>query len=160
MSDIKIITDKKLECNVVYFNNINFILESGEKLRNLKIAYKTFGKINSKKTNAILVCHALTGDQYVTGNNPVTGKDGWWSRMVGSEKPIDTEKFFVICSNVIGGCAGSTGPKELDLDKDAIYGGDFPSITIKDMVKAQSLLIEALSIQKLYSVHLIGLFIF
>ena len=152
MSDIQIITDNKLECDVLFFNNTNFKLESGDNLKNLKIAYKTFGKLNKGKTNAILVCHALTGDQYVTGNNPLTGKDGWWSRMVGPDKPINTNKFFVICSNVIGGCAGSTGPKELDEDKGSIYGGDFPAVTIKDMVNAQSLLIEALGISKLYSV--------
>ncbi len=152
MSDAKFITDNKLQCDVVFFNNIYFSLESGEKLKNLKIAFKTFGKLNSEKTNAILVCHALTGDQYVTGNNPITQKDGWWSRMVGPDKPIDTNKFFVICSNVIGGCAGSTGPKELNEDKNIIYGGEFPSVTIKDMVKAQSLLIESLNISKLFSV--------
>ena len=152
MSDIKFITDNRLDCDVVFFNNINFSLDSGEKLKNLKIAFKTFGKLNSKKSNGILVCHALTGDQYVTGNNPITKKDGWWSRMVGPNKPIDTNKFFVICSNVIGGCAGSTGPKELNEDKNIIYGGEFPSVTIKDMVKAQSLLVDALNISKLFSV--------
>ncbi len=152
MTDIKIITDSKLECDVIFFNNTNFSLESGVKLENFKIAYKTFGELNSTKTNAILVCHALTGDQYLTGNNPITGKDGWWSRMVGPDKPIDTNKFYVICSNVIGGCAGSTGPKELDENKGSIYGGDFPSVTIKDMVKAQAFLIESLDITKLFSV--------
>ena len=152
MSDIKFTTDNKLDCDIIFFNDINFSLESGEKLKNLKIAFKTFGKLNSEKSNGILVCHALTGDQYVTGNNPITKKDGWWSRMVGPNKPIDTNKFFVICSNVIGGCAGSTGPKELNEDKNIIYGGEFPSVTIKDMVKAQSLLIEALNISKLFSV--------
>ena len=152
MSDIKFTTDNKLDCDIIFFNNINFSLESGEKLKNLKIAFKTFGKLNSKKSNGILVCHALTGDQYVTGNNPITKKDGWWSRMVGPNKPIDTNKFFVICSNVIGGCAGSTGPKELNEDKNIIYGGEFPSVTIKDMVKAQSLLVDALNISKLFSV--------
>ena len=152
MSDIKFITDNKLDCDIIFFNDINFSLESGEKLKNLKIAFKTFGKLNSEKSNGILVCHALTGDQYVTGNNPITKKDGWWSRMVGPNKPIDTNKFFVICSNVIGGCAGSTGPKELNEDKNIIYGGEFPSVTIKDMVKAQSLLVDALNISKLFSV--------
>ena len=152
MSDIKFTTDNKLDCDIIFFNNINFSLESGEKLKNLKIAFKTFGKLNSEKSNGILVCHALTGDQYVTGNNPITKKDGWWSRMVGPNKPIDTNKFFVICSNVIGGCAGSTGPKELNEDKNIIYGGEFPSVTIKDMVKAQSLLVDALNISKLFSV--------
>ena len=152
MSDIKFTTDNKLDCDIIFFNDINFSLESGEKLKNLKIAFKTFGKLNSEKSNGILVCHALTGDQYVTGNNPITKKDGWWSRMVGPNKPIDTNKFFVICSNVIGGCAGSTGPKELNEDKNIIYGGEFPSVTIKDMVKAQSLLVDALNISKLFSV--------
>ena len=152
MSDIKFTTDNKLDCDIIFFNNIDFSLESGEKLKNLKIAFKTFGKLNSEKSNGILICHALTGDQYVTGNNPITKKDGWWSRMVGPNKPIDTNKFFVICSNVIGGCAGSTGPKELNEDKNIIYGGEFPSVTIKDMVKAQSLLVDALNISKLFSV--------
>ena len=152
MSDIKFTTDNKLDCDIIFFNNIDFSLESGEKLKNLKIAFKTFGKLNSERSNGILVCHALTGDQYVTGNNPITKKDGWWSRMVGPNKPIDTNKFFVICSNVIGGCAGSTGPKELNEDKNIIYGGEFPSVTIKDMVKAQSLLVDALNISKLFSV--------
>ena len=152
MRDIKIKTDNKLECDVISFDDIDFRLESGEKLKNLKIAFKTFGRLNTEKTNAILICHALTGDQYVTGKNPNTEKDGWWSRMVGPDRPIDTNKFFVICSNVIGGCAGSTGPKELNEDKNIIYGGEFPSVTIKDMVKAQSLLIEALNISKLFSV--------
>ncbi len=152
MSDIKITTDNKLDCDIVFFNNANFKLESGDKLKNLKIAFKTFGKLNSDKSNAILICHALTGDQYIAGDNPITGRDGWWSRMVGPNKPIDTNKFFIICSNVIGGCAGSTGPKEMNEDKGTIYGGDFPSVTIKDMVKAQSLLIDALNISKLYSV--------
>ncbi len=152
MSDIKIKTDQKLDCDIAFIHNVNFHLESGEKIKNLKIAFKKFGKLNAKKTNVILVCHALTGDQYVTGNNPITGREGWWSRMVGPDKPIDTNKFYVICSNVIGGCAGSTGPKEINEENDTIYGGDFPSITIKDMVKAQSLLIEALNIKKLFSV--------
>ena len=152
MSDIRIITNDKLECDMAFFDNVDFSLESGEKLKNLKIAFKTFGKLNSDYKNAILVCHALTGDQYVKGKNPINGKDGWWSRMVGPNKPIDTNKFFVICSNVIGGCAGSTGPKELDEEKNSIYGGEFPSVTIKDIVKAQSLLIKALNISKLFSV--------
>ena len=152
MSGIKIITNNDLQCNIAFINNANFSLESGEILKNLKIAFKTFGKLNSKKTNAILVCHALTGDQYVAGINPITGRDGWWSRMVGPDKPIDTNKFYVICSNVIGSCAGSTGPKEINEEKNTVYGGEFPSVTIKDMVKAQSLLIEGLEITKLFSV--------
>ena len=105
-----------------------------------------------KKNNAILVCHALTGDQYVTGANPITKKDGWWSRMVGPNKPIDTNKFFVICSNVLGGCAGTSGPKEINESSKLLYGGKFPSVTIKDMIKVQNYLIESLLIKKLFAV--------
>ena len=148
----KFTTDTKLESEIAYFENINLKLESGDIIDSFKLAFKTYGKLNADKTNAILVCHALTGDQYVAGNNPITGREGWWSRMVGPNKPIDTNKFFVICSNVLGGCAGSTGPKELQNGNDVAYGGNFPSITIKDMVKAQSLLIESLNIEKLFSV--------
>ena len=148
----KFTTDTKLESEIAYFENINLKLESGDIIDSFKLAFKTYGKLNTDRTNAILVCHALTGDQYVAGNNPITGREGWWSRMVGPNKPIDTNKFFVICSNVLGGCAGSTGPKELQNGSDVAYGGNFPSITIKDMVKAQSLLIESLNIEKLFSV--------
>ena len=148
----KFTTDTKLESEIAYFENINLKLESGDIIDSFKLAFKTYGKLNADKTNAILVCHALTGDQYVAGNNPITGREGWWSRMVGPNKPIDTNKFFVICSNVLGGCAGSTGPKELQDGSDVAYGGNFPSVTIKDMVKAQSLLIESLNIEKLFSV--------
>ena len=145
-------TDTKLESEIAYFDNVNLKIESGDIMDSFKLAFKTYGKLNADKTNAILVCHALTGDQYVAGNNPITGREGWWSRMVGPNKPIDTNKFFVICSNVLGGCAGSTGPKELLNGSDVAYGGNFPSVTIKDMVKAQSLLIESLNIEKLFSV--------
>ena len=148
----KFTTDTKLESEIAYFENISLKLESGDIIDSFKLAFKTYGKLNADKTNAILVCHALTGDQYVAGNNPITGREGWWSRMVGPNKPIDTNKFFVICSNVLGGCAGSTGPKELQNGSDVAYGGNFPSVTIKDMVKAQSLLIENLNIEKLFSV--------
>jgi len=148
----KFTTDTKLESEIAYFENINLKLESGDIIDSFKLAFKTYGKLNADKTNAILICHALTGDQYVAGNNPITGREGWWSRMVGPNKPIDTNKFFVICSNVLGGCAGSTGPKELQNGSDVAYGGNFPSVTIKDMVKAQSLLIESLNIEKLFSV--------
>ena len=147
-----IIDDKSLECKIVEFSNANFKLDSDYILNNFKIAFKSFGTLNKKKNNVILVCHALTGDQYVTGYNPVTKRDGWWSRMVGPNKPIDTNKFFVICSNVIGGCSGSTGPKEIDVNTNSPFGGKFPSITINDIVNAQNYLLESLSIKKLFAV--------
>ena len=147
-----IIDDKSLECKIVEFSNANFKLDSDYILNNFKIAFKSFGTLNKKKNNVILVCHALTGDQYVTGYNPVTKRDGWWSRMVGPNKPIDTNKFCVICSNVIGGCSGSTGPKEIDVNTNSPFGGKFPSITINDIVNAQNYLLESLSIKKLFAV--------
>ena len=147
-----IIDDKSLECKIVEFSNANFKLDSDYILNNFKIAFKSFGTLNKKKNNVIFICHALTGDQYVTGYNPVTKKDGWWSRMVGPNKPIDTNKFFVICSNVIGGCSGSTGPKEIDVNTNSPFGGKFPSITINDIVNAQNYLLESLSIKKLFAV--------
>ena len=142
----------KLECSIANFTNVSCKLDSNFELNEFKIAYKTFGNLNEKKNNAILICHALTGDQYVSGINPITKKDGWWSRMVGPNKPIDTNKFFVICSNVIGGCSGSSGPKEIDKKSGIPSGGNFPSITIKDIVKVQSYLIDALLINKLFAV--------
>ena len=126
MNNIEITDDKNLKCRFAIFKNANLKLASGEVLKNFKLAFNTFGLLNENKTNAILICHALTGDQYVTGNNPITGKDGWWARMVGPDKPIDTNKFFVICSNVLGGCAGSTGPKQKKDGKDIFYGSSFP----------------------------------
>ena len=150
--DFEIKNNEKLQCSMLNFSSINFKLDSGAVLKNLNIAFKTFGKLNTNKTNAILICHALTGDQYVTGHNPITDREGWWSRMVGDKKPIDTSKFFVICSNVLGGCAGSTGPKEIHPETGKAYAANFPSITIRDMVRAQILLIDALKINKLHSV--------
>ena len=147
-----IIDDKSLECKIVEFSNANFKLDSDYILNNFKIAFKSFGTLNKKKNNVILVCHALTGDQYVTGYNPITKREGWWSRMVGPNKPIDTNKFFVICSNVIGGCSGSTGPKEIDVNTNSPFGGKFPSITINDIVNAQNYLLESLSIKKLFAI--------
>ena len=147
-----IIDDKSLECQFVEFSNANFKLDSDYILNNFKIAFKSFGTLNKKKNNVILVCHALTGDQYVAGYNPITKREGWWSRMVGPNKPIDTNKFFVICSNVIGGCSGSTGPKEIDVNTNSPFGGKFPSITINDIVNAQNYLLESLSIKKLFAV--------
>jgi homoserine O-acetyltransferase len=155
MSNIEFKKNKKLDCSFAEFKNADLKLVSGLILKDFKLAFKTFGSLNQNKTNAILICHALTGDQYVSGQNPITDRDGWWSRMVGPDKPIDTNKFFVICSNVLGGCAGSTGPKEnkdYDKNQDEIYGRDFPSITIKDMVNAQAKLIDALGIDQLFSV--------
>jgi len=141
-----------LECDIAVFSNMDCKLDSGFNLKDFQIAFKTFGNLNANKDNAILICHALTGDQYVSETNPITKKDGWWSRMVGVNKPIDTKKYYVICSNVIGGCAGTTGPKEINFQTNVPYGREFPAITVRDMVKIQNYLIETLSIEKLFAV--------
>ncbi|MGE3065697.1 MAG: homoserine O-acetyltransferase [Hyphomicrobiaceae bacterium] len=127
-------------------------LDCGKALGPFRIAYETHGTLNAAKSNAILVCHALTGDQYVSSKHPVTGKPGWWETMVGPGLPIDTERFFVICSNILGGCMGSTGPASTDPRTGKAYGLDFPIITIGDMVDAQVRLIDHLGIGQLFSV--------
>ncbi|MFT6345971.1 MAG: homoserine O-acetyltransferase [Myxococcota bacterium] len=127
-------------------------LACGEEISNFNLAYQAYGKLNSDKSNAILICHALTGDQYVASKNPITGKDGWWDFLIGSGKAIDTDKYFVICSNVIGGCMGSFSPKEINPKTGEAYGLDFPMITISDMVNAQKLLIEHFEIEQLLAV--------
>lgn len=127
-------------------------LDSGIELAPFQIAYKTYGRLNAQRSNAILICHALTGDQHVASVHPVTGKNGWWETMVGPGKPIDTERYFIICSNVVGGCMGSSGPSSIDPRTGQPYGLEFPVITIRDMVRAQAMLIDHLGIETLFAV--------
>ncbi|MFL5295219.1 MAG: homoserine O-acetyltransferase [Phenylobacterium sp.] len=127
-------------------------LESGAKLEPLEIAYATYGRLNETKTNAILVCHALTGDQHAGSANPVTGRPGWWDRVIGPGLPLDPDRYFVIATNVVGGCMGSTGPAATNPATGQPYGLAFPVITIADMVRAQAMLIEALGIETLFAV--------
>jgi homoserine O-acetyltransferase len=127
-------------------------LESGATLHPVQIAYQTYGTLNAARSNAILVCHALTGDQHLANENPVTGKPGWWISMVGPGKPIDTDRFFVICSNVLGGCLGTTGPANLNPATGEDFATDFPVITVSDMVRAQALLADHLGIETLLAV--------
>ncbi|GLK54821.1 homoserine O-acetyltransferase [Methylopila capsulata] len=127
-------------------------LESGKALAPLNIAYQTYGELNADRSNAVLVCHALTGDQHVANAHPVTGKPGWWSTMVGPGRPVDTDRFFVICSNVVGGCLGTTGPASTNPATGEPYGLDLPLVTIRDMVAAQAMLIDHLGIPDLFAV--------
>ena len=127
-------------------------LDCGKTINNYPIAYETYGSLNEKKDNAILVFHALTGDQFVSGVNPITKKDGWWSFAVGPQKAIDTNKYFIICSNVIGGCMGSFGPSHKNPDTQKVFGANFPIITINDMVNAQRNLLDHFGIDKLFSI--------
>jgi len=126
-------------------------LSSGETLAPLTLAFETYGALNVERTNAVLVCHALLGDQFVASPNPVTGRPAWWPRIVGPGRPIDTNRFFVICANTLGGSMGSTGPGAIAPDGQP-YGLRFPAITMSDMVRAQAMLIEALGIQDLFLV--------
>lgn len=127
-------------------------LDGGGRLAPVTVAYRTYGTLNADKSNAILICHALTGDQYVAEPHPVTGKPGWWHRVVGPGKIVDTEKYYVICGNAIGGCMGSTGPASENPATGKPYGLDFPVVTFADMVRAQKKLVEHLGIKRLFAV--------
>ena len=137
--------------NIVFDDG--FTLECGVTLRHLVVAYRTYGRLNAERSNAVLVCHALTGDQYVAETHPITGKPGWWDMVVGPGRPVDTNRLFVICANVLGGCMGSTGPCSPRDDGDGPrWGTDFPPVTIRDMVRAQKRLVEHLGISRLFAV--------
>ncbi len=127
-------------------------LDAGVELAPFQIAYQTYGSLNADRSNAILVCHALTGDQHVNNVHPVTGKGGWWDSIIGPGKPIDTERYFVICPNVVGACMGTTGPASTNPKTGKPWGLDFPVITIRDMVRAQAMLLDHLGIEQLFSV--------
>tara|TARA_A100001011_G_scaffold364453_1_gene415235 strand:+ start:330 stop:1487 length:1158 start_codon:yes stop_codon:yes gene_type:complete len=124
-------------------------LDCGQTIKDFALAYQTYGKLNENKNNAILVFHALTGDQFVSGINPMTKREGWWDTAVGEGKALDTNKYFIICANVLAGCMGTFGPKEIDKNTNKPYGLNFPVITIKDMVKAQEALLDHFKIDKL-----------
>jgi homoserine O-acetyltransferase len=127
-------------------------LDAGVDLAPFQIAYQTYGKLNAQRSNAVLVCHALTGDQHLANVHPLTRKSGWWETMVGPGRPIDTDRFFVICPNVVGACMGSTGPASTNPKTGQPWGLDFPVITVRDMVRAQAMLVDHLGIDTLFAV--------
>ncbi|MCJ2121824.1 homoserine O-acetyltransferase [Methylobacterium sp. J-077] len=126
------------------------LTDAGVELAPFQIAYQTAGTLNAAGTNAVLICHALTGDQYFAHTHPLTGKPGWWETLVGPGKPVDTDRYFVVCSNVIGSCMGSTGPASIDPATGCPYGLNFPLVTIRDMVRAQAMLLERLGVRDLF----------
>ena len=126
-------------------------LDSGGRIEGLQIAFTAYGRLNAERTNAILICHALSLDQHVASDHPVTGRRAWWRTLVGPGLPLDTERYFIICSNVVGGCMGSTGPSSIDPATGRPWGLSFPMITVADMVRAQAMLVEALGIERLFA---------
>ncbi len=135
-----------------YFSFDGLKLESGEKFGPVTLAYETYGALNQDKSNAVLVLHALSGDAHAAGVNEGQNNPGWWDSMIGPGKAFDTGKYFVICSNVLGGCRGSTGPSSINPKTKAPYALDFPLVSIGDMVAAQKYLVDSLGIDKLLSV--------
>ena len=127
-------------------------LDSGEVLDDVTVAYETYGELNKERSNAILICHALTGDAHAAGWHEGDKKPGWWEIVIGPGKAIDSEKYFIICSNVLGGCKGTTGPSSINPKTGKQYGIDFPVITIKDMVKVQKKLVDSFKIDQLYAI--------
>jgi homoserine O-acetyltransferase len=127
-------------------------LDGGALLAPVEIAYETYGTLAPDGSNAMLVCHALTGDQHLASAHPRTGKPGWWQRMVGPGRPIDTDRYFVICTNVLGSCMGTSGPASIDPATGRPYAMAFPVITIRDMVRAQGLLLDHLGVARLAAV--------
>ena len=127
-------------------------LDAGVDLTPFQIAYQTYGELNAERSNAVLICHALTGDQHVANLHPVTGKPGWWETMVGPGRPIDTERYFVICPNVVGACMGTTGPSSVNPASGEPWGLNFPVITIRDMVRAQAMLLDHLGVPSLFAI--------
>ena len=127
-------------------------LDSGATLGPFHMAFQSYGELNADRSNAVLACHALTGDQHIAGTHPVTGMKGWWDMIVGPGKPLDTDRYFVICSNVLGGCMGTAGANQIDPRTGELFGADFPVVTIADMVRAQAMLVDHLGIDKLFCV--------
>jgi len=137
---------------VISFADAPLRLDSGARIEGLEVAYKTYGRLNADRSNAVLICHALTLDQYAASRHPVTGKPGWWDRVVGPGRAIDPARFFIVCANVVGGCMGTTGPQSINPATGQSYGLAFPVITIGDMVRAQAMLLDRLGIERLFSV--------
>lgn len=142
-----------LPCEYAHFGKKTPLkLDSGMELSPFTLAYQTYGTLNADKSNAIIVCHALTGDQFCAGTHPITGKPGWWEMLIGPGKPVDTDRYFIICANVIGGCMGSTGPTTINPATGKPYGHSLPVVTIADMVRAQVMLLDHLEIPDLFCV--------
>ena len=124
-------------------------LDCGKELKKIELVYETYGSLNERKDNAVLICHALSGDHHAAGfNSPEDKKPGWWDVCIGPGKPFDTNKFFIVCPNNIGGCKGSSGPNTINPETGQLYGPSFPIVTVEDWVNTQNLLGDSLGIKK------------
>jgi homoserine O-acetyltransferase len=140
---------------IVAASNVRFdslSLDNGAILSPVEVAYETYGELNASKTNAVLVLHAFSGDAHAAGISPETGKPGWWDNMIGPGKAFDTNRYFVICSNVLGGCRGTTGPASINPATNLPYAMAFPVITVGDMVRLQKMLVDWFGIPRLLAV--------
>ncbi len=131
----------------------SFLFESGQSLAGFTLRYETYGRLNAAKDNVVVICHALSGDHHCAGIHAITDrKPGWWNNLIGPGKAVDTNRFFVLCSNCLGGCQGSTGPSSINPATGRPYGVTFPFVTIRDMVRAQKRLLDSLGITSIYAV--------
>lgn len=135
----------------LYDEKSPFVLESGEMLAPVDVAYETYGQLNAERSNAIVICHALTGDAHVAGNHGEPKTEGWWDSMIGPGKPVDTNTYFVVSSNLLGGCSGTTGPSSIDPATGKPYGLRFPYFSVRDLVEVQRRLLQELGIERLYA---------
>ena len=135
----------------LYYEKSPFALESGETLAPVDVAYETYGQLNAERSNAIVICHALTGDAHVAGNHGEPKTEGWWDSMIGPGKPVDTNTYFVVSSNLLGGCSGTTGPSSIDPATGKPYGLRFPYFSVRDLVEVQRRLLQELGIERLYA---------
>src|SRR5216684_653047 len=139
-----------VETQYAHFDSLS--LDSGATLPQVDVAYQAYGVLNADKSNAILITHAFSGDAHAAGIDKESGKPGWWDNMIGPGKGFDTDKYFVLSSNVLGGCRGSTGPSSIDPATGCPYAMKFPVITIRDMVRLQKMLVDHLGISRLLAV--------
>ncbi len=130
----------------------SFALDCGESVSPVTVAYESYGELNEDRTNAVLIEHAFSGDAHAAGVSDNVGEPGWWDNMIGPGKAFDTDRYFVLCSNVIGGCAGTTGPTTINPSTGKPFGSTFPDVTIADMVRLQKELLDHLGIERLLSV--------
>ena len=162
MNDADIATLSKItamepgEIGIVEFHDFHYnqpyVFENGKSIPGFTLRYETYGRLNADRNNAILICHALSGDHHCAGIHSLNDrKTGWWNNLIGPGKAVDTNKFFVLCANVIGGCQGSTGPSSINPETGRPYGTSFPSITIRDMVRTQKLWLDSLGVPHLYA---------